>query len=177
MFDEVRRAWRQAVENFWREIEGGDSPGRAVYREVGRVRSQLEDLDDANRSTRHRLAEELDHAAACARRERLARSIGDAETSRIAAEYRHRHQERADVLGQKLSALEAEKRLWVRDLEEMEKALQEGGGAGAAGARAELEDFARHPRENEFLNLEDAQRRRTAEERLEELRRRMNGRG
>lgn len=177
VFDEFRRAWREAVDNFWRELDGaGDGGGGgatdgAAYREVGRVRTQLEELGSAIDATRQRLAEEIEQVEACARRERLARSIGDEETARIAARYRGRHQERAQVLRQKLDVLEAERRLCRRDLHEMEKALLDGRVKGAA--RVELEDFDRHPREDEFRTLEDAQRARSAEERLEDLKRRM----
>lgn len=172
VFDEFRRAWRQAVDNFWRELEGepGETAEGAAYREVGRVRTQLDELDSAIDGTRQRLAEEVEQVEACTRRERLARSIGDLGTARIAAEYRERHQERSAVLRQKLEVLEAERRLCLRDLREMEKALQEGRGNGG---RSELEDFDRHPREDEFRTLEDVQRARSAEERLEQLKRRM----
>ena len=172
VFDEFKRAWRQTVDNFWRELNApeADGDGRGVYREVASVRNQLEELDVALGRARQRRAEEVEQVEACARRERLARKIGDLETARVAADYRARHQERADVLGRKLEALEAERRLCARDLEEMERALQEG---RVKAAREEVENLNRHPREDEFRNLEDAARTRSAEERLEEIKRRM----
>lgn len=174
VFDEFRRAWRQAVSNFWQELEGDDPDGRSrgVYREVAGARNQLEELDDAIGATRQRLKHETEQVEACARRERMARKIGDDETETIAARFRVRHEERADVLRRKLDALEAERRLCARDLAEMERALQE---RTTTGARGEIEDLDldRHPREHEFRNLEDTARNRSAEERLEELKRRM----
>lgn len=171
VFDDFRRAWRQAVDNFWEELEADDATGSdGVYREVARVRNQLEELDDAIGGTRQRLAHEIEQREACVRRERLARAIDDGETARVAAEYRDRHQERADVLRRKLEALEAERRLCVRDLGEMERALQDG---RVAGVRSEIEDLNRHPREHEFRDLEDGARSRSADERLDELKRRM----
>lgn len=171
VFDEFRRAWRQAVANFWHELESeADDRDRGVYREVARVRNQLAELDDAIAATRQRLTEETEQVEACARREQLARNIGDLETARVAAEYRDRHQERADVLRRKADALEAERGLCARDLREMERALQAG---RVAAARAEVDDLDRHPREGEFRNLEEADRHRSAEERLEEMKRRM----
>lgn len=165
VFDELRRAWRQAVENFWQELEGvdHDERSRRVYGEVAGVRNQLEELDEVMGETRHRLTHELEQMEACTRRERMARNIGDEETARIAADYRARHQERADVLRRKLDALDAERRLCARDLGEMERALQEVG---------EL-DLDQHPREREFRTLEDSERSRSAAERLEELKRKM----
>lgn len=172
MFREFKRAWRQAVDNFWQELEA-DSSGEgssAAYREVSRVRNQLDELESEIGATRQRLTHEREQVAVCVRRERMANEIGDAETARVAAEYRDRHQERAGVLERKLEALEAEHRLCRRDLDEMEKALQEG---RIRSARAELEDLDRHPSESEFRNLEESERSQSAEERLEELKRRM----
>jgi chromosome segregation ATPase len=170
MFREFKRAWKQAVENFWRELDADGGEGGAAYREVARVRNQLDELEDAIADTRRRLAHEAEQVKVCERRERLAKEIGDAETAGVAAEYRDRHRERASVLERKLEALEAERRLCRRDLDEMEKALQEG---RIRSARAELEDLDRHPAEAEFRNLEDVEKAQTAEERLEELKRRM----
>src|SRR5680860_1319941 len=113
VFGEFRRAWRQAVDNFWQELEGDDPEGgsRGVYREVAGVRNQLDELDGAIGETRQRLKHEKAQVEACMRRERLARGIGDEETARVAAEYGARHQERAEVLDRKVEALEAERRL------------------------------------------------------------------
>lgn len=175
VFDDYRRAWREAVDNFWRELEadGPEGESRAAFREMGTARSRLEELDAVIGETRQRLDDESTQVEVCIRRERMARSIGDEETARVAAEYCERHRERVEVFGRKLDALEAERRLCVRDLRDMEKALQDG---RIAAARSGIEDLDRHPRESEFRNLEDSARGRTAEERLEELKRRMGKR-
>jgi ABC-type phosphate transport system auxiliary subunit len=175
VFDDFKQAWREAVDNFWHELEGDDTEAssRSALRQVAAARNQLETLDGAIGDTRQRVAHEQEQVEACRRREGLARGIGDEETARIAGEYGARHQERADVLTRKLEALEAERRLCRRDLQDMEKAIQEG---RIAGAQAELEDLNRHPSEDEFRNLEDAARGRSADERLEELKRRMRER-
>lgn len=170
MFREFKRAWRQAVDNFWQELEADTGELGAAYREVARVRNQMDELEDEIGDTRQRLVHELEQVKVCVRRERMAKDIGDTETERVAAEYRGRHQERASVLERKLEALEAEQRLCRRDLDEMEKALQEG---RVRSARIELEDLDRHPSEHEFRNLEESERTQSAEERLEELKRRM----
>ena len=171
MFREFKRAWRQAVENFWRELEADGSGDDAVYREVARVRNQLDELDDAIADSRRRLAHETEQVRVCSRRHRMAEEIGDGETARVAADYRDRHRERASVLERKLEALEAERRLCRRDLTEMEEALQED---RVRSARAELEDLDRHPNEAEFRTLEESERQRSAEERIQELKRRMD---
>lgn len=171
MFEELRRAWHEAVENFWREVRAGEEgPPAALYREVARVRTQLDRLDAEVADARRRMGEEREQADACARRERMARQIGDAETARVASEYGSRHRERAAVLERKAEALEAERTLCRRDLDEMERALQD----GRAGAPADvIRELDRDTAEGQFRDLEDASRERTAAERLEELKRRM----
>lgn len=175
MFRDFRNAWRQAVDNFWRELEDeaatAADQSRGLYREVGTARTQLDRLTEEIGEVRQRLQAEKEQVQACIRRERLAAGIGDHETARIAVEYRDRHQERADVLARKLEVLEAERGICRRDLDEMERALQERG--VSEPVRPELDDLNRHPREHEFRNLEDVDRSRSAEERLEELKRRM----
>lgn len=176
MFESFRSAWRQAVDNFWEELHGdetaGDRRARAMYAQVARARNELSRLErEISECARAREAERAE-AEVCARRERMARRIGDVETASVAAEYRVRHEERAGVLGRKLEALVAEEALCRRDLREMEGALT----SVADGARAvEIEDLNRHPREAEFQDLERAARDRTAAERLEELKRRSEG--
>lgn len=173
VFDELKRAWRQAVSNFWEELEGADRDERArgAYTEVARVRRQRDELEAAIGDTRQRLDHENGQVEACVRRERLAREIDDGETARIAGEYAARHRERAEVLSRKLEALEAERGLCVRDLGEMERAIQD---RGLTAERPELDDLNRHPLEGDFRDLEETARGRTAEERLEELKRRMD---
>lgn len=178
MFGDFRQAWRQAVDNFWRELEadggageGGDARTRSVYREVARARNQLDRLTAEIGDTRQRLDEEREQVEVCVRRARMAAEIGDAETARIATEYGDRHGERADLLARKLEVLEAERALCRRDLDGMERALQER--RVEERERAGLEDLNRHPREDEFRNLEESDRARSAEERLAELKRRM----
>ncbi|NIP81374.1 MAG: hypothetical protein GWM90_20030 [Gemmatimonadetes bacterium] len=173
MFREFKRAWRQAVENFWAELEAGEAgtASGGAYAEIARVRNQMDALDGEIGDCRQAIAHERDQLEACVRRERMATDIGDAETARIAAEYGARHRERADVLNRKLDALEAERGLCRRDLDEMERALQEG--RVRDPAVPELEDLNAHPQEHEFRDLEETDRARSAEERLEELKRRM----
>jgi hypothetical protein len=172
MFDNFKQAWRQAVDNFWTELEGGeggDARVRALYREVANARNQLARLDREIGECRQGHVHEREQSDVCARRERMARDIGDVETERVAAEYRARHEERAQVLARKLDALQAERALCQRDLGEMERGLA---AAGAVPPPDELEDLNRHPREADFQGLEEAERQRAAAERLEELKRR-----
>jgi chromosome segregation ATPase len=175
MFENLRRAWHQAVDNFWAELEEGEESqparGEGVYRQVASARNQIRRLEQELADTRRAVEFERDQVEVCARRARLAREIGDDETERVALEFRARHGERAAVLGGKADALQAELDLWRRELVEMERALQASGFVGGG----ELEDLNQHPRESEFRTLEDAARERAAAARLEELKRRQGG--
>ncbi|MBW3553338.1 MAG: hypothetical protein KY466_07510 [Gemmatimonadetes bacterium] len=171
LFDEFRRAWRDAVENFWREVRADEEGALgAVYREVRRARVQLDRLDAEIGETRRRLTEEREQVSVCRRRARLAANIGDVETARVASEYAERHRERAEVLERKAEALEAERGLCRRDLDEMERALRPG---RSANPHQTLDDLDRDPAEDAFRTLEQTSRDRAAAERLEELKRRM----
>jgi hypothetical protein len=173
MFETFRNAWRQAVDNFWSELQAEDSSGeartRGMYAQVATARNQLKRLDREIADCRRAEEAERAEVQVCARRERLARDIGDSETANVAAEFRERHEERAGVLARKLEVLLAERTLCSRDLDEMERALTS---LGAGQPRLELDDLDRHPSEAEFRDLERARREQVAAERLEELKRR-----
>src|SRR5690606_24477671 len=130
MFEEWKRAWRDAVASFWRELdEAGPGAGServsAMRRDARAARAELDQVEAELNRARTRLAEERKAEEDCRRREGLARGIGDEETARIAAEYAARHAERAAVLEAKVRAIEAQPAMRSRDVEEMEAALRQ----------------------------------------------------
>jgi hypothetical protein len=180
MFDDWKHAWRQAVENFRREmaeLEGGDaSPAvRAMRRDLASARGALSKLEEEIARTRADAAEEREQEAVCRRRETLAQNIGDTETARLAAEYGVRHAERAVILERKADVLTEERGLLQRDLEAMDAVVAQhpaGGSTIEDRQRPEvLEERARADRD--FAELDREQRERAAEQRLEELKRKM----
>lgn len=198
MFEDWKQAWREAVENFQREVRGGDDNApprtRAMEREIVSASGALAKLDQEIRRTRRELEAEEEARQVCLRREQLARNAGDDETVRIAVDFAARHAERAGVLSRKLAVLEDERSLLDRDLGEMRRLAQEaapaasassdtasaGAGAGAGsvsgGAAADhLFDEEAAARARDFSRLEREARERAAAERLEELKRRMGG--
>ncbi|HSM35399.1 MAG TPA: hypothetical protein VK837_03295 [Longimicrobiales bacterium] len=178
MFDDLRSAWRQAVQNFWDELqEGGDGHPqiRVMQRELASARGELRRLADERVRYRNRRAHEREQEEICLRRERMAREIEDEETAEIAGRYAARHRERADILARRVDLIEQEESLLGRDVEEMEAALLEVrerpdslGDAAPTGVGAGPD-----PDAADFGRLEDERRERAAEERLEELKRRM----
>jgi phage shock protein A len=185
MFEDWKQAWRQAVENFQREIDDGTSPPRvrAMERELVSASGALSKLDAEIRRTRADAAKERESEQVCRRREGLARDVADEETARIAAEFAERHAERAGLLARKLQVLEEERDLLSRDIDTMRAAIQraapgpvEGGARETVGAgERQATETASERDDRVFTRLEQEARERAADERLEELKRRMRG--
>lgn len=175
MFDDLKKAWRDAVENFRRELDpenyGRDAARRAkaMRRDADAARTELGRLEAELASTRRRLAEEREAESNCRRREGLARGIGDEETARIAADFAGRHAERAAVFEQKMRAVEAEIVLLRKEIAAMDEALAK----IPPTETTPLRDPEPDRDDAEFQRLEQEARERAAEARLEELKRRM----
>lgn len=182
MIDDWKRAWRDAVDNFWRELHGvgaGERDPRldAMRRDLAAARDEVRRAEAEIARIRTQLARQHEEELACGRRAEAARRIGDAETARIATDHQERHRERRVVLERKLDAFEAERALCVREVERMERtatAWRELGGA----PDAEPGDHAGDDESDDaFERLARRTREREAEQRLDELKRRMRGSG
>lgn len=191
MFEDWKQAWRQAVENFQREVaESGPASAaprvRAMEREVASANGALLRLDEEIRRTRREAEAEAEAERVCRRRERLARDVADDETERVAADFAARHAQRAAVLNRKLEVLIDEHALLERDLDTMRAVIAQtpgvtagdttgttAGGTGAASSRDPSPLDEREREDVAFSRLENDARDRAAAERLEELKRRM----
>lgn len=180
MFEDWKQAWRQAVENFQREARGGSTgaPPRvvAMERELTSASGALGKLEDEIRRTHRDLEREREEEQKCRRREALARNVADEETVRIAVEFADRHAERSAVLERKIAVLEDERALLSRDVAAMRSTLADLAPASASTGvgtgeppRASRDEAG----DREFSRLERDVRERAADERLEELKRRM----
>ncbi|MGH7476408.1 MAG: hypothetical protein ACRELD_08965 [Longimicrobiales bacterium] len=186
MLEDLRRAWREAVDNFYRELRAEhESPGQAgrrtaLQRDHALAGNALRHAEREARRARREADGERREAEVCRRRETMALRIEDAETARIAAEFAVQHTERAEVLDRVAGALEAEIALRQRELERMAAALAELGAtspdafepapaaAGPAGPRRPTEEDDVH-----FRRLEREAREREAAAKLEELKRKL----
>jgi hypothetical protein len=185
MFEDWKKAWRDAVENFRREMpESADDATaaathvRAMRREVATARGALDRLQAEIVGARKDASAEREAEEVCRRRERLAANIGDDETVRIAVEFAERHAKRAEVLERKVEVLTAEHALLAQDLQSMEQIVQAQPAAanvtdGGQQQRPHLPDEERERENRDFGRLEREARERAAEDRLEELKRRM----
>lgn len=177
MFEDWKQAWREAVANFQHELhveeDGTYAHHDSLRRELATARGALSRLDGEIANTRRAAAAERESEQVCRRREAMANGIGDQETVRVAAEYAIRHAERAGVLERKVEVLEAERALLERDIAAMDQAIAAAPPppAGARPSSSLLEDDEERERERRIY--ERLQRERTAEARLEELKKKM----
>jgi hypothetical protein len=199
MFEEWKRVWREAVENFHREAGADAAAGRgtleggrrhvAMRREISEARAELRKLENELTRAERELQEQRDAEGACHRRQAQAERIGDGETARLAAAFATRHADRALILVRKVEVLVSERTVRTQDLQDMELALQEVMGAleEASGDETDMPSGAQaqaapagHARarvieDEEFVTrkAEREARERAAEARLEELKKRM----
>ena len=131
MFEDLRNAFREAVQNFKDELERDSVPEtvdrllKGMIDEVTQARARLKGIEADLSETRTRVAGETEHVATNRRRARMAREIGDEETARIAEEYTERHEKRLVVFTQKAEALEQEVTLLTAEVEEMTSKVKE----------------------------------------------------
>ena len=125
MFDNLRRAFREAVDNFNRELERDAVPEtvdkliRGMEQEAVSAKASTEALKKDLEKVRKVAAAEERNAEVCRRREKLARDIGDEETAEIAATFGEKHERRHRVLARKAEAIEAEVRLMKSEYDGM----------------------------------------------------------
>ncbi len=131
MFDNLRRAFKEAVDNFKDEI-GRDEVPEAVDRLLGGMKQQAADAKVYLRGLEADLAAaekaigvESSEAATCRRRESMAQKIGDADTARVAREFAEKHERRIEVLRGKAAALREEIGVRRAEIEEMIEKIKE----------------------------------------------------
>ena len=152
MFEDLRNAFREAVQNFKDELNRDEVPEAVdnlllgMRNEVADAKVGLKDLEaQIERAAREAEKERAD-AATCRRREKMARDIGDTETADVAAEYAHKHEERLRLLEDKGAALEAELAFTRKEVDGMLAKVKEAQAkrdsltatAGRSGARGSI---------------------------------------
>jgi phage shock protein A len=131
MFENLRSAFREAVENFKEELnrdhvpEAVDRLLREMHTEVTDAKTRLHDLEAGIRRALAEAERERREEATCERREKMAQRIGDEETERVAAEFRRKHARSREVLEAKAVALQRELEVRKAEIEEMLDQLRE----------------------------------------------------
>lgn len=171
MFEDWKRAWEQAVENFQRELNTENQPAgqraNGMRRDLAAAQRALDRLQADLTASRSELAREDEEIATCERRAAMAEKIGDVETARIAQDYGRRHADRAAILRRKVDVLQDELAMRQEEFASMEQQ--------AAVEFAEMKQLEenRVKHDAEFRELDRQRRERDAEARLEELKKRM----
>lgn len=181
MFDNLRNAFREALDNFNKELnrdqipEAVDSLLAGMRAEVADAQARVRELEAQITRATAEAEREKSEAATARRRGKMAEDIGDAETAKVAGEYAAGREERQRVLEQKAAAMKEELAIRTREVQEMLDKVKEAqasrdgltASAGRTQARESLHAaddlFSELDRMAEKIGHEDA-RARAAEE-------------
>ena len=125
MFEELRAAFREALENFNKELkrdqvlETADNLLVGMTDEITNEKTQVAGLEDQLAKTHQQAALEMGNAETCRRRERMAHEIGDEETAAVAVRHAEKHENHYVLLQNKAQAIQEELDFRRRTLEEM----------------------------------------------------------
>lgn len=131
MFDNLRRAFHEAVDNFKEELGRDDVPEavdqllRGMKEETADAQVDVRRLESEIETTLRKVKKEAKSAETCRRRERMAREIADEETATVAAEYAVKHEERHRVLEQKAEVLNEELKGRKAEVQDMLAAIKQ----------------------------------------------------
>lgn len=131
MFENLKQAFREAVDNFKEELdrdrvpENVDRHLRGMYQEVTDAKAYLTKLEEDLQKALRAAEAEKEEAATCRRREKMARKIGDEETAEVARDFAEKHEKRRTVLGRKALAMKEEMDVRKAEVAEMLRQLKE----------------------------------------------------
>lgn len=134
MFENLRNAFREAIDNFQQEIDRDRLPESVsellhwMEDEIVDVRVRVRSLTDERATVLTELESETAAAETCRRRGTMAAKIDDDETMLLAAKHAEKHELRAEVLRKKADALNAEIDLGTKEAKDMIEALKEAKG-------------------------------------------------
>lgn len=131
MFENLRHAFREAIDNFKEELSRDEVPEvvdgllRQMHREVTDAKAHLSALEDQIKKALELAELEEREVQTCIRREAMARRIGDEETAGIAADYARKHEKRKAIQERKALALREELEMRRGEVEDMLGKLKE----------------------------------------------------
>jgi hypothetical protein len=179
MWDDWKKAWQEAVDNFERELEAPDEDfarpadrATAMRRDLNAAQAALGRLESDLAQARKDLTAEEESEQTARRRAEQAERIDDADTVRIALQFADRHTHRAAILRRKVEVLQDELVMRREELAGMEEQ--------AAAEIAEMppappkpDALERDKDDFNFRKLDRERREKEADARLEELKKRM----
>jgi phage shock protein A len=114
MFENLRNAFKEAVENFNKELERDQIPETVdrllvgMRTEMADAQASVRELEDQIAKTQREIEREKSEVSTARRRGKMAADIDDTETAGIAEQYAAKHEERLHLLEQKAVALQNE---------------------------------------------------------------------
>lgn len=152
MFDDLRAAFREALDNFNKELrrdnvsETADRLLVGMKNEIADEKVQILDLESQLEKAVAGSQREKELGATCRRREKLARDIGDEDTADLAAQHAGKHEGHHVLLERKAAAIREEIEFRRGNVDEMIEKFSEAkqkrdalsATAGRAGARQTL---------------------------------------
>ena len=181
MFDNLRQAFREAVDNFKDELGRDDVPEavsrllREMKREAADTKAEIRRLGEAIRATIESAEKEKSEGKTCRRRGKMALDISDEDTARVAREYAEKHEHRRSVLEHKALALKEELDMREEEFREMIEAIKDAdknrdslaATAGRASARSSIDEaddlFSQLDGIADEIGADDAQREASSE--------------
>jgi phage shock protein A len=125
MFENLRDAFREAIDNFKDEINRDQVPETVdklllgMRNEVADAKVRIKELEDLIARADAEAAREKAEATTARRRGEMAGKIGDEETVEVAAQYADKHEERQRLLEEKAEALRKEHAHREKEVTEM----------------------------------------------------------
>jgi phage shock protein A len=181
MFDNLRHAFREAVDNFKEELGRDEIPEavdrllREMKREAADTKAEIRRLEEAVHGAIEGAEKEEGKEKTCRRREKMALDISDEETARVAREYAEKHEHRRSVLEHKALALKEELDMREEEFGEMIEAIKDAdknrdalaATAGRASARNSIDEaddlFSQLDRIADEIGTDDARRKASSE--------------
>ena len=181
MFDNLRQAFREAVDNFKDELGRDEIPEavnrllREMKREAADTKAEIRRLEEAIQGAIEKAEKEEGSGKTCRRREQMALAISDEETARVAREYAEKHEHRRSVLEHKALALKEELDMRQEEFQEMIEAIKDAeknrdgltATVGRASARDSIEEaddlFSQLDRFADEIEADDARRKASIE--------------
>lgn len=154
MFEDLRAAFREALENFNRELKRDQIPETVdrllvgMRDEIVDEKAQISGLEADLEKALAAAGREQENARTCRRREQMARDIDDEETASVAAEHATKHEDHFALLTKKVAAMREELDFRRHTLDEMMSKFTEarqkrdslGATAGRSQARSSLSE-------------------------------------
>jgi phage shock protein A len=152
MFEDLRAAFREALDNFNKELrrdnvsETADRLLIGMKNEIADEKVQILDLESQLEKALAGSRREKELGATCRRRETMARDIGDEDTANVAAQHAVKHEGHHALLDKKAAAIHEELEFRRKNVGEMIEKFSEAkqkrdalaATAGRSGARQSL---------------------------------------